>query len=328
MIQTKFFITWFCACCLLLRSVGGFAQALEIPADRSRPVVLNTSTGQLKGKLLIPGSAATYPVVLLIAGSGPTDMDGNSAPLQMTNNSLKYLAEGLAIKGIASLRFDKRGVATSASAGKDEYSLRFDDYIKDVRGWIDYLSRDRRFSAIYVVGHSEGALIGIVACEDNPKVKGYVSIAGTGRPMYELLEEQLAGQPETIRKMATSINDSLKLGKMVPGVPLGLQVLFRSSVQPYLISCYKYDPIEEIKKLTIPILIIQGRNDIQVTVKDAELLKQGAPSADLQFIEKMNHVLKNCETMDQARQIPTYRDPNLPVNSNLLILIEKFVKKH
>ena len=61
-----------------------------------------------------------YPVVLIIPGSGPTDMDGNSAALPGKNNSLKYLAEGLAGKGIASLRYDKRGIASSASAGKDE----------------------------------------------------------------------------------------------------------------------------------------------------------------------------------------------------------------
>lgn len=324
----KFYLIGFYICCLLLQSADGFAQALAISEDCNRPVVLTTSTGQIKGKLLVPGSAATYPVVLLIAGSGPTDMDGNSVPMQMINNSLKYLAEGLAAKGIASLRYDKRGIATSASAGKDEYSLRFEDYIKDAGEWIDYLSRDRRFSDIYVAGHSEGSLIGIVASLNKPKVKGVISIAGTGRPMYELLNEQLAAQPEVIRKMASAINDSLKVGKLVPGVPLGLQSLFRSSVQPYLISCYKYDPVKEIAKLTVPILIIQGKNDIQIMVKDAQMLKNAAISADLQIIDKMNHVLKDCETMDRQKQIKTYMDPNLPVNSNLLILLEKFVKKH
>ena len=131
--------------CFLLVSLSCLPQLPVRLNERS--VVLNTSTGALKGKMV------TYPVVLIIPGSGPTDMDGNSAALPGKNNSLKYLAEGLAGKGIASLRYDKRGIASSASAGKDEYSMRFEDGIKDARGWIDYLSRDKRISGIYVLGH-------------------------------------------------------------------------------------------------------------------------------------------------------------------------------
>lgn len=291
-----------------------------------RPISLHTSSGKINGKIIVPGVSA-YPLVLLIAGSGPTDMDGNSALAGMKNNSLKYLAEELGRRGIASLRFDKRGIASSAAAGKEEYAMRFEDYIKDVREWVDLLSRDRRLSGIYIAGHSEGALIGMIACQNNPKVKGYVSLAGAGRPMSDLLEEQMATQPEVIRKMVVSINDSLKAGKLVPNVPLGLQALFRSSVQPYLISCYKYNPQEEIKKLTVPVLLLQGKTDIQVSVKDAELLKQALPAAEMYLIDNMNHVLKDCTTMDRQKQMAVYTDPDLPVNSNLLLFLEKFVKK-
>ena len=290
-------------------------------------MILNTGSGQLKGKLITPGGTGSCPVVLIIAGSGPTDMDGNSAMLSGKNNSLKYLAEGLAGKGIASLRYDKRGIASSAAAGKDEYSMRFEDGIKDVRGWIDYLSRDKRFSGIYVLGHSEGALVGLAASLDNPKVKGYISVAGAGRPVYEVIEEQLAGQPEVIRNMVKSINASLREGKLVPDVPLGLQTLFRSSVQPYLISSYKYDPRELMGKIRIPALIIQGKNDSQVSVKDAEWLKQACPSAELNLIDGMNHVLKACDATDREKQMATYTDPALPIHKDLLILIEKFVAK-
>ena len=151
--------------CFLLVSLSCLPQLPVRLNERS--VVLNTSTGALKGKMVTPNQESGYPVVLIIPGSGPTDMDGNSAALPGKNNSLKYLAEGLAGKGIASLRYDKRGIASSASAGKDEYSMRFEDGIKDARGWIDYLSRDKRISGIYVLGHSEGALIGMAASVDN-----------------------------------------------------------------------------------------------------------------------------------------------------------------
>lgn len=314
----------FVSFCILFFSLAISAQMPVRLNERS--ISLNTSSGQINGKIIAPG-ASNYPLVLIIAGSGPTDMDGNSALAGMKNNSLKYLAEELGRRGIGSLRFDKRGIASSAAAGKDEYSMRFEDLIKDVREWIDLLSRDRRLSGIYIAGHSEGALIGMVASQNNPKVKGYISLAGAGRPLSDILEEQMSAQPEVIRKMIVSINDSLKAGKLVPSVPLGLQALFRSSVQPYLISCYKYNPQEEIKKLTVPVLLLQGKTDIQISVKDAELLKQALPSAELHLIDGMNHVLKDCDTMDRQKQMAVYTNPDLPVNENLLLFIEKFVKK-
>ena len=284
--------------CFLLVSLSGLPQ-LPVRLNE-RPVVLNTSTGALKGKMVTPNQESGYPVVLIIPGSGLTDMDGN---------------------------YDKRGIASSASAGKDEYSMRFEDGIKDARGWIDYLSKDKRISGIYVLGHSEGALVGMAASVDNPKVKGYISVAGAGRPAYEIIEEQMAGQPEVIRNMVRSINTSLKEGKLVPDVPIGLQALFRSSVQPYMISWYTYNPQEIIKKLKVPVLILQGDKDMQVSVKDAELLKRSQPSADYHLIGNMNHLMKTCDTMDQQKQMATYTDPALPLHKDVLILIEKFVSK-
>lgn len=309
---------------LLLICQTSFAQLFRM---NERPVELSTPTGQIKGKMVLPGTGEGFPVVLLIAGSGPTDMDGNSVPVQMKNNSLKYLAEGLARRGIATVRYDKRGIAGSAAAGKDEYSTRFEDFEKDVKDWISYLARDKRFTGVYVAGHSEGALLGILASRNNSKVKGLISIAGAGRPMDVVLEQQLAGQPDVIRKMASSICDSLKAGKLVSNVPLGMQALFRPSVQPFLISCFKYNPQEEIKKLHIPVLIVQGKTDIQVSVEDAELLKKALPDARLELIDNMNHVLKNCTTLDKQKQMAVYMDPNLPVNETLLSSIERFVKQ-
>lgn len=174
---------------VLLGMMTGRAQGLP-PIEEK--VVLTTATGEIKGKLLLPEEGKLCPVVLLIAGSGPTDMDGNSSVGTIKNNSLKLLAEELAKNGIASLRFDKRGIASSAAAGKEEIKLRFDDYVNDVEGWIDYLAGDKRFVGITVVGHSEGALIGMVACCRRPEVKGVVSLAGAGRPAYELIEAQIA----------------------------------------------------------------------------------------------------------------------------------------
>lgn len=302
------------------------AQSLVL---EEKPVTLVTQTGEIKGKLLLPRAEKTCPVALLIAGSGPTDMDGNSAIGNMKNNSLKLLAEALAKEGIASLRFDKRGIASSASAGKEEAKLRFEGYIEDVAGWIDYLAKDKRFSGITIVGHSEGSLIGMAAWRQQPKAKGFVSLAGAGRPAYEIIEAQIAAQmtPEAVRKEVALINESLKNGTEVAQVPAYLQSLFRASVQPYMISWYKYDPQKIIASLKIPVLIVQGKTDIQVSVEDAQLLKKARPSSELLLVDKMNHVLKDCDTLNQQQQMAVYTDPSLPVNAILVSSVSAFIQK-
>ena len=153
--------------------------SVTVRAMEEQSVSLDTPTGKINGKIGLP-DAEKPPIVLLIAGSGPTDMDGNtnSGGFSMKNNSLKLLAEGLAQRGIATLRFDKRGIASSSAAAKKESDLRFEDYVADAQGWIDRLSDDSRFSDVFVLGHSEGSLIGMLASVDNPKVKGFISLAG------------------------------------------------------------------------------------------------------------------------------------------------------
>lgn len=310
---------------LLLRFYFSLSAQMLIQEE---PVVLKTSTGDLMGTLKAPVANMKIPVVLLIAGSGPTDRNGNQP--QMSNNSLLMLADGLYKQGIASLAFDKRGIGESRAAGREEKDLRFEHYINDVREWIDLLSRDKRFSDVIVVGHSEGALIGLIASVDNPRVDKYVSVAGVGVKAADILKEQLtrqlAGQPANLQEMVFGYIDQLEEGKTIDDVPVYLNTLFRPSVQPYMISWFQYDPQKEMAKLTIPVLIVQGTTDIQVGVDQAEFLAKANPKARKVLIEGMNHVLKDCNTMDQQKQIATYTDPKLPLNKELLQSIIEFIR--
>lgn len=283
--------------------------------------VLHTSTGDIHGTLLAPADGQKIPVALIIAGSGPTDRDGNN-PFAM-NGALKKLADSLASHHIASLRYDKRGIRESAPAGKNEIDLRFDDYVNDAKGWIDLLKKDQRFSRVVVIGHSEGSLIGMFAAE---KADMYVSIAGAGRPADELLKEQLKQQPQYVQDIAFPIIDSLKKGVVTEDVDPMLAALFRTSVQPYLISWFKYDPQARISMLRIPVLIIQGTNDIQVTVVDAKLLAKARPDATLMLVENMNHVLRIVEG-DRIANIRSYGDSVSPVSTVLIKEITDFINK-
>ena len=300
--------------------------APQPPSSKSEPFVLDAPGGKLQGTLELPArTAAPYPVALIIAGSGPTDRNGNSAAIPGANNSLKYLAEGLAAAGIASLRFDKRGVAESVMAAKSETELRFDTFIEDAVLWGQRLRADKRFSSLVVVGHSEGSLIGMVAAQ-RLGADGFVSVAGPGRRVDIVILEQMKPQlsPELYAK-SEEILKSLAEGKTVTDVPQPLAGLFRASIQPYISSWLKYDPSQEVSKLKVPVLVAQGTHDLQVSVEDARLLSKAQPAARLLLVEGMNHVLKETPA-DAKQQAPAYSDPSLPVAPKFLAEVVTFVK--
>ncbi len=170
----------------------------------------------------------------------------------------------------------------------------------------------------------------MLACRNRPRIKGFISIAGAGSPAYEIIEKQLAAQqlPASIQKEAADINESLKNGKETAQVPQYLQALFRPSVQPYLISYYKYNPQTVIATLKMPVLILQGKKDIQVQEEDAVLLKKACPRAELVLIDKMNHVLKDCESTAPQQQMATYNNPTLPLNTVLRDAIVRFIERN
>jgi alpha-beta hydrolase superfamily lysophospholipase len=307
-----------------LSSIGLFGQAKVDSTFSESAITLKTPTGDIFGTLTMPNNLKPVPVVLIVPGSGPTDRNCNS-PLGIHTNAYKMLAEGLAQKGIATIRFDKRGIGESKAAMTSESDLRFDTYINDVVGWISLLKTDKRFSKIIVLGHSEGSLLGMVAAE-RAKVAAFISIAGAGKPADEILQEQLKSKlPPQLMDESNKILDSLRAGKTVSNVSPSLASLYRQSVQPYMISWIKYNPTQEIAKLKIPVLIIQGTTDIQVSVEDAKLLSQAKPDAKLLIIDNMNHVMKEA-TADIQQNMATYKNPELPLKSGLVEDISNFVE--
>jgi uncharacterized protein len=281
--------------------------------------------GRLHGSLLLPKTDTSIPVALLIAGSGPTDRDGNN-PMG-NNDSLKRLAQALAKRGIASVRYDKRGVGQSQALAPDERLLSVDDYVADAVAWARQLKADPRFSAVVLIGHSEGALIASLA---EPKVEpaALISIAGSSRPIDQLLREQLQGRlPPPLLATAQYLIDELKAGRTHEQVPNVLQVLFRPSVQPYLISLFHQDPAGAFANTTAPALIIQGTHDFQVEVEDAESLKQARADAELALIGGMNHVLR-ITPKERDEQTASYSQPELPIAHELTEQIGRFLRTH
>ncbi|MER2072324.1 MAG: alpha/beta hydrolase [Psychrobacillus sp.] len=299
----------------------------EEEVEKNRLIEVKVKDGTMSGQLEIPKGEGPFTLMVIIAGSGPTDRNGNSIALPGKNNSLKMLAEELAGNGIATIRYDKRGVGINTSLAGGEEDLRFDQYINDATAWVQFAKSDERFSKVGVIGHSEGSLIGMVASH-KADADAFISIAGAGRPMDQILLEQLQAQlPENLLEESTNILEKLKQGEQVKTVSQELQSVFRLSVQPYMISWLQYDPAEQLQKLTGSVLIVNGNLDIQVSVKDAELLHQAKEDSDLLIVDKMNHVLKEAPA-DREGNIAAYSNPDLPLAEGLIDGIVSFLQVH
>ncbi|WP_199010660.1 MULTISPECIES: alpha/beta fold hydrolase [Pseudomonas] len=306
----------------LLLSLSLFTGLVQA-AVLQRPVSLDTGHGELYGSLLLPKSEQPVPVVLIISGSGPTDRDGNN-PDGGRNDSLKRLAWVLAKHNIASVRYDKRGVAASLAATPDERNLTLDAYVADAVAWGKQLKADPRLGQLIVLGHSEGALIASLAAPQLDAA-GVISISGTARPVDQVLRQQLSYRlPPALMVRSNELLDSLKAGQVDTDVPPALQVIFRPSVQPYLITLFREDPAAAFARLKMPALIIQGSNDIQVSVDDARVLKAAKPDAQLTLIDGMNHVMRIVPN-DLKRQLASYKDPQLPLAAELGRSIISFI---
>lgn len=274
------------------------------------------------GTLLKP-KVKNNDLVIIIAGSGPTDRNGNQQMMQ--NNALKMLAQSLADNGIASFRYDKRIFTLLKQQALQEEKLSFDDFIEDAVSTINYFKKKRDFENIYVLGHSQGALVGLIASLQT-EVSGYISLAGAGQSIDQVIIDQIGAQmPSLKEETITAINTLKEKGKVKDFSPALMSIL-RPSVQPFMVSWMKYDPAQEVSKLKARTLIVNGTKDLQVSVQEAQILKEAQPASQLEIIENMNHVLKTV-TGNDLENAKTYNDSKLPINSALVTTLIQFIKE-
>ena len=316
----RIFIMLTCAAALAL-PVGAEPPAAGVPIEASGP------KGPLAGTLLRAASTRG-PVALIIPGSGPTDRDGNS-PLGVRAASYRLLAEGLFAQGITTVRIDKRGMFGSAAAVSDPNAVIIADYVADTEAWVNAIRGTTGAPCVWLIGHSEGGLVALAAAQKVKNLCGLVLVAAAGRPLGDVIKSQLRANPANAPLIgaADAAIDRLASGQKVDvsALPPPLLPLFNPAVQDFLISAFALDPAKLAAGVHLPILIVQGGNDLQVSVEDAEKLKTANPSAVLEVLPDVNHVLKDVASGSPADNLAAYTNANLPLAKRVAATIAAFV---
>jgi len=301
------------------------------PADDLRSEQQSTvnetliTAGALSGLHIDAGTDS--PIILIIPGSGPTDLNGNN-PLGVEAQTYRLLARALKTNEISTVRVDKRGMFSSEGAGNPN-DVTVDIYAEDYSLWIDTITQKTGANCIYVLGHSEGALMASAAANLNKKVCGQILVSGVGRSFGEVLREQLRANPANfiIMKEAESIIGKFEAGETVPteNMHKAFRPLFGEHIQGFMISIMQTNPADLAAGANVKTLIVQGETDLQTSVEDAEALAS-ATGGTLVIVPGVNHVLK-AAPLNRRKNLKTYRDPNLPISQDVIDVITDFVSK-
>lgn len=305
-------------------ALAGAAHAGE-PITTEHGGIAAPLHGTLEGEL-----AEGTPAVLIVPGSGPTDRDGNS-PLGISAQSYRLLADALAQRGIASVRADKRGMFESKAAIPDPNDVSVDAYVADIESWADTISARTGGQCVWLLGHSEGGLhVMAAAAKDASRYCGLLLVASVGVNPADVIRAQLAANPANavIMPQVDTIIAKLKAGE---GVPLdemhpGLIPLFGPQVQGFVGSMFREEPTELIAQHDLPVLIVNGREDLQTPASDAEKLAAARPDAKLVLLDGVNHVLKQVPAGDRAANLASYGDPDQPIAPGVVDAIADFVE--
>jgi len=288
----------------------------------SEEIMLKNDSIQLPGTLTYSKTLKIQPLVIFIHGSGNVDRNGNQGP-QYQASYIKQLSEVLNRNDIAFYRYDKR-TSTASNMKFIMKELSFNKFVEDAKLAINKFKGDSRFSGITLIGHSQGALVAMLSSEAG--VDKYISLAGPSEAFDITITKQVRIQNgDSLANIVESHFKELKTTGTIAKVNPSLMAMFNKPTQPFLISWAAYNPSEEIKKITVPTLIINGTKDLQVFEEDAQTLHKAKPDAKLVLIKNMNHVLKTIINDDDNSK--SYSSPDFPLSEILVTTIAEFIKK-
>lgn len=295
------------------------AMLLAAAAPQVEQVTVPGPQGPLAGTLTL--AEGKGPAVVIIPGSGPTDRDGNS-PLGITAGSYRLLADALAEKGVSSVRIDKRGMFGSRAAVADPNDATMAGYADDARAWARLAAKRTGNRCAWLVGHSEGGVVALQAAQSADGICGVVLIASPGRPLGDVMRAQFRANPANapILDAALGMLDAVQQGRTVDPatLPAPLGQMFPTGSQRYLSGVIAVDPAKLAATATVPVTIVQGDADLQVSVvEDAKRIAAANPQATLTVVPGVNHVLKAVGTDRLANQ-RSYADSSLPIAAEVV----------
>lgn len=296
---------------LILHSVSVFSQV------QREDITLMNGPITLSGTLSF--TETTQPLVIWVHGSGNIDRNGTQKGL-LPLRYIQKCRDSLNARGLAFFSYDKR---TANSANKDLLKTTlFDDLVTDLQIVVDHLKKEKRFSKIVLIGHSQGSLVAMLGAKNSDKI---ISLAGPASPIQEIIVQQIAKNAAILAPFAKKHFEELEKTGTIKEINPMLMNIFAKPMHAFLRSWMHYHPTKVARTLQQPLLIIQGEKDLQVAVRDAQLLKDAVPKATLVVIKNMNHVLKTIQK--DSDNMTSYTDPSFPLSVTLVNAIVKFVKQ-
>jgi pimeloyl-ACP methyl ester carboxylesterase len=298
--------------------VSVFGILVSFAQIKSEEITIKNDAIELPGTLTF--SRENVPLIIWVHGSGPVDRNGNQPAQNVNANYIKQFRDAVNKENIAFFSFDKRTATKNNSAYLKD--TKFTDFALDIDVIVNHFKKDNRFTKITLIGHSQGSLIAMLASKNIDK---YISLAGAGETIDKTIVKQIGKNNPTLGEAAQKQFDTLKAKGKIETVNPFLMNIFAKQNQEFLYEWMQINPAEEIKKITIPTLIINGDKDLQVKIEDAENLKNAKPNAELVIIKSMNHILKNIEKEED--NMTSYFSPDFPISEKLIKTIVEFVKK-
>jgi hypothetical protein len=295
-----------------------FGASVVFAQIQSEEITLHNNKIELPGTLSY--SKENTPLIIWVHGSGPVDRNGNQPAQNIKSNYIKQFRDAINTKDIAFFSFDKR------TANKNNHAFLKDtkvpDFALDAQAVINHFKNTKQFSEIILIGHSQGSLVAMLAAKNIDK---YISLAGAGETIDKTMIRQISKNNPTLGEAAKQQFDTLKIKGKIEVINPFLRSVFAKPMQSFWYSWMLLNPLEEIKKLSIPVLIINGDKDLQVQVKDAKALHMANSKSKLVIIKNMNHVLKDIQKEED--NLSSYYSDAFPISEKLIETIGSFVKK-
>lgn len=277
--------------------------------------------------VLNAASPVNFPLVILVAGAGKADRNGNNVDVPGTTDTLKQLAEMLRARGVGSLRYDRRGTGEAYKLEAPGHMTGFTRHVLDLAAIIEAALALPRRGRLLIAGMNEGAWMAMATLSflgNSLPIDGLVVLDASGQSPMETLRQSVENlDPESRAKALEAAQKLVETGTLID-VPENLATFFAHGKKDWLVGWLAFNPVEVLKRVTAPVVLVYGENDMQVSREEFSKLVKAQPSAVIRVIPNMNYVLKEVRSEDE--NYAAFTDPSFKVPTLLADLLAAYAK--